>query len=81
MNELYRSVEELPESALQYLSRIVSCEGSTWYDKLSDEDRAIVDACEYADGVPNDVLFRVFDGVLFVPEDFNGDAGDDWDLF
>lgn len=81
MSDLYRSVRELPEPCLQYLSIVLSDEGCGWYETLSDEDKAIVDACEYMDEVPDEVLFRAFDGIDFVPEDFWCDAGADWDYW
>ena len=81
MEDLYRSVRELPEPCLEYLSWVLSDDGSEWYADLSDEDKAIVDGCEYRADVPHDVLFRAFDGISFVPEDFWCDAGDDWDYW
>lgn len=79
MDSLYREVKELPESAKGYLRFGLYYEDS-WYDDLSDEDKAIVDASKYPDDIPDDVLYRAFAGVNFVPEDFFSDAGDDWDF-
>ena len=79
MDSLYREVKELPESAKEYLRFGLYYEDS-WYDDLSDEDKAIVDASKYPDDIPDDVLYRAFEDVVFVPEDFCCDAGDNWDF-
>lgn len=77
---LYRSVRELPQGALDYLRWCLyyGAGDSVWYDDLSDEDKAVVDSAEYMHEITDEVLFRCYDVVSFVPEDFNGDAGDDW---
>lgn len=77
---LYRSVRELPQSALDYLrwSLFYGQGDSLWYEDLSDEDKEVVDAAEHVSEITDDILYRCYDCVSFVPEDFNGDAGDDW---
>lgn len=82
MSDLYRSVEELPEGALDYLRWCLyyGAGDSVWYDDLEDADKLIVDAAENIDGITNEILFRCYEGVSFVPEDFTADAGDDWSM-
>lgn len=77
---LYRSVRELPDSALDYLrwSLYYGQGDSLWYDDLSDEDKAAVDAAERVDEITDEILCRCYDCVSFVPEDFTSNAGDDW---
>ena len=79
MGDLYRSVEKLPEGALDYLRGCLYWgEGDFEYEELSSDDKAIVDAAAYPSAIPNDVVYRAYEGIMFVPEDFVADAGDDW---
>lgn len=80
MSNLYRSVLELPDSALDYLrwNLYYGAGDSIWYDDLSDENKAVVDSAEYVDEITDEVLFRCYDGISFCPEDFTSMAGDDW---
>ena len=82
MSDLYRSVRELPASALDYLRQSLYWgeSESIWYDDLPDEDKAVVDAAEYISDITDDVLFHAYEGISFVPEDFTSDAGDDWSV-
>ena len=75
--KLYRSVYELPEGARSFLRWSLYC-GGPEYDGLDKDQQEIVDNCGYADDIPDDILDYAFSGYLFVPEDFECMAGDDW---
>ena len=77
MSDLYRSVQELPEGARDFL-RWSLFFGGQEYDELDEEQQAIIDGCEYAFEIPDDILNYAFSGYSFVPEDFTSMAGDDW---
>lgn len=74
---LYRNVYDLPESARSFL-RWSLFSGGQEYDDLDAEQQAVVDGCEYADDIPDDILNYAFSAYNFVPEDFAPMAGDDW---
>ena len=74
-----RKVYELPAGAREFLRWSLFC-GGPEYDGLDAEQKAIVDSCEYADEIPDDLLDYAFSGYDFVPEDFVPMAGDDWSL-
>ena len=80
MDDLYRSVRELPQGGLDYLRQSLFWgeSESVWYDDLPDEYKAVVDSAEYFDDITDEVLFAAYDGISFCPEDFTSMAGDDW---
>ena len=81
MGDLYRSVRELPDGALDYLRGCLYWgEGDMDYDDLSSDDKAVVDAAAYPSAIPDEVVYRAYAGVNFVPEDFEPGAGDDWSM-
>lgn len=86
---MYRTAEELPKSAILDLKTCLyqaahdiefnSYETYGYGDEeLSKSDRDIIRNVEYIDDIPDDVVYRAFDGYSFVPEDFAAGAGDDW---
>lgn len=77
MEDIYRSIYELPESARDFL-RACLWDGGPEYDGLDEEQQGIVDNCMTSDDIPDDILNYAFSGYDFVPEDFVCMAGDDW---
>lgn len=77
---MYRSVRQLPAGALDYLrwNLFYGAGDSVWYDDLSDNDKAVVDAAASVDEITDEILFHAYDGISFCPEDFTSMAGDDW---
>lgn len=79
MDDLYRSVYDLPEGARLFLKSSLYF-GGPEYDGLDEEQQEIVDNCDWPDDIPDDILNYAFSGYSFVPEDFVAMAGDNWDL-
>ena len=76
---MYRKVYELPAGARDFL-RWSLFYGGPEYDGLDAEQQSIVNACEYPEDIPDDLLDYAFSGYAFCPEDFTPMAGDDWSL-
>ena len=70
MNTLYRSVDELPEAAIELLKM------SLYYD--DDPDSEYMECYSDCLNIPDEAVYEHFAGICFVPEDFVPGAGDDW---
>lgn len=65
-------VRELNFEQLSYLKQCLwFADDDNWfYDQLSNEDKLTIDGTKYWDDIPNDIVFKAYEGISFVEEDF-----------